>query len=251
MKYFLLLVIPLYIITILAAFLIDWNLTHLGLILLAWIIIDGYGVELGIHRMMSHDVYNPGPIQRKVLSILGCFGGQWSPLWWASLHKVHHATADTEKDPHSPVVHGWWYSFIQWYLKANLKAIPLNKKIAADPFQRFLHKNYILIFWIPIIWSALAFGPAIAVCLFVIPAMLSILRVNTVNTMCHIEGFGKQSYFLGRDKSRDLPILGLFTWGLALHNTHHARQELLYHDGKVGFDPMHVMLLGKKCKVEQ
>src|SRR5690606_24877838 len=37
------------------------------------------------------------------------------PIWWVAVHRAHHAWSDTEKDPHSIHVQGFWYAQVGKY----------------------------------------------------------------------------------------------------------------------------------------
>ena len=41
---------------------------------------------------------------------------QKGPLWWAGHHVNHHKYADRDGDPHSPMVSGFYYAHIGWFL---------------------------------------------------------------------------------------------------------------------------------------
>ena len=41
---------------------------------------------------------------------------QKGPLWWAGHHVNHHRYADRDGDPHSPMVSGFYYAHIGWFL---------------------------------------------------------------------------------------------------------------------------------------
>ena len=50
------------------------------------------------------------------------------PLGWACMHRLHHTHSDTELDPHSPVHHGFWYTFILQHKSFERTIIKLIKK---------------------------------------------------------------------------------------------------------------------------
>jgi len=57
------------------------------------------------HRYSAHKMFTMSPFMEKVFFVLsGIFQGSsyLSPYAYGALHRLHHAYADTEKDPHSP-----------------------------------------------------------------------------------------------------------------------------------------------------
>ena len=61
------------------------------------------------HRYAAHKMYTMGPRTERVMHFL-CWLIQGSsylnPRGYAILHREHHAFSDTEKDPHTPWMHG-------------------------------------------------------------------------------------------------------------------------------------------------
>ena len=240
LEYIITILLPLHLIFLLGLFIVDYSILYTGLALISWIIIDGYGVELYCHRILSHAVFKPPKFLDRILCVISCYGGQWSPLWWASLHKNHHAYSDKPEDIHSPIPYGWFSSFLGWYVSPNRSKIKLSRTIIKDTFQKNVHKYYKYIYWLPIV--CLGFIDLnLAFYMFIIPAVLSIYRVNTVNVLCHNDNLGVQKYDVG-DHSRDIAGLSFFTWGLSLHNTHHKYPTTLFYDKIVGFDVMRILL---------
>src|SRR5579859_7768390 len=61
------------------------------------------GVTAGYHRMLTHRSFQPHPVVKLVLLILGSMSLEGAAIEWAATHTKHHALADREGDPHSPV----------------------------------------------------------------------------------------------------------------------------------------------------
>ena len=64
-----------------------------------------------------------------------------SPLIWIGVHRIHHAHADTDKDPHSPDRLGFWsVIFNRWDVKnIDRKYI---KDLVKNPRIMFFHKYW-------------------------------------------------------------------------------------------------------------
>src|SRR6266571_7082365 len=72
--------------------------------------------EVGIHRMLSHRSFQPHPAVKFVLLVLGSMAVEGPVLEWAAIHIKHHARADREGDPHSPL-EGFFHAHIGWFFK--------------------------------------------------------------------------------------------------------------------------------------
>src|SRR5712671_6975177 len=75
-----------------------------------------FAITAGYHRYFSHRSYKTSRSFQFVLAWLGGMAAQKGALWWAAHHRSHHATSDTAADVHSPVVHGFWWSHVGWFL---------------------------------------------------------------------------------------------------------------------------------------
>lgn len=60
------------------------------------------GIEVGYHRLFSHNAFVPTPAVKAGLIILGSIGGQGPVVSWAATHRHHHHHSDGEEDSHSP-----------------------------------------------------------------------------------------------------------------------------------------------------
>lgn len=203
-----------------------WNafsLWHLGLFFFFWTLFGGLGIEVGFHRLFSHGAFECSPAMKNILSVLGVYGGQWSAVWWAALHTgVHHRHTDTDKDAHSPV-HGFWHAYLGWNFTFNPRKVSFApvKNLLGSPVQRFLHSQYPLVFWIPILLLT-ALDWKLGLSVFVFPALASIHQESLVNSFCHSGGFGSYRNHSTSDRSTNNPVLGWFLWGAGFHNNHHA-----------------------------
>lgn len=199
------------------------SLQLLWLTLIGWILISGFGVAIGFHRLISHSAFETYPVLRNLLAYLGSLGAQGSPVFWASLHNgLHHPFSDTDRDLHSPV-HGKFNSYIGWQIYLKPEAIPfrIGARLIREPFLKFLHKNYDRIFWgtalvvALISWKAALFG-------LMLPGMISIHQENMIDLFCHLPGAGYRNHNT-KDRSVNVFLLGYFAFGQGWHNNHHAR----------------------------
>src|SRR3989338_3104936 len=84
------------------------------LILVGMWVLTGFGVTIGYHRMLTHQGFQAPEWLRGFFLICGCMAFAGSrPDSWAATHIRHHAHADEEGDPHSPL-EGFWHAHIGW-----------------------------------------------------------------------------------------------------------------------------------------
>jgi len=184
------------------------------------------GVGMGFHRMLTHHSFRPHPVIKVLLLLLGSMALEGPALDWAATHLKHHAHADQEGDPHSPV-DGLFHAHVGWILRTFSHDPGLySRSLMTDPIVRFMSRTFIL--WvvlslaIPLAiggWSGLLWGGLVRIFL--------VHHVTwSVNSICHT--FGKRA-FETRDRSRNEWIVGLLAFGEGWHNNHHAFPRSAFH----------------------
>jgi len=192
-----------------------------------------FGITAGYHRYFSHRSYKTSRAFQFVLGVLGAMSAQKGPLWWAAHHRRHHGYSDTADDVHSPVVRGFWWSHVGWFLcrKYGETDVQLIKDLNAYPELRVLNR-----------FSALP-PAALAVITLGIGGLLRVIApgMNTsatqmlvwgffmstvlvyhgtfvVNSLAHVFGTRR---FPTKDESRNNLLIALITLGEGWHNNHH------------------------------
>ncbi|PYM46189.1 MAG: hypothetical protein DME16_15390 [Candidatus Rokuibacteriota bacterium] len=61
-----------------------------------------------LHRGLAHRALTLHPIADFFFRIILWITTGQDRRQWVAVHRKHHAFTDTEKDPHSPLVHGFW-----------------------------------------------------------------------------------------------------------------------------------------------
>jgi stearoyl-CoA desaturase (delta-9 desaturase) len=79
-------------------------------------VVTGLGITVGYHRLLTHRSFTTFKAVEIVLTTLGCLANQAGPLSWVAAHRIHHAHADEERDPHSPR-RGFWWAQVLWLLR--------------------------------------------------------------------------------------------------------------------------------------
>ncbi len=218
------------------------------------------GVAIGYHRMLVHRSFAAHKWLARTLVTFGLPAG--TPVQWTGNHRWHHAIADRLGDTHSPVLDGFWFAHVGWYLeskrvsacvayalagplrmlfdawwrgRANSRYDHYAPDVAADPYYRFLSTR--LGYWLAMnLFAIVMFGVATwvwgATGLAVTWAM-SIYLYNgsdAINSVAHL--FGEKTY-PGPAQARNGWIMGFITLGEGWHANHHA----FPHSAKTGLCP--------------
>jgi stearoyl-CoA desaturase (delta-9 desaturase) len=194
------------------------------LVCLGLYVLRMWGVTAGYHRYFSHRTYKTGRVFQFILALVGTTATQKGVLWWAAHHRHHHKESDTEKDIHSPVHKGFWWSHHSWILcdKYSDTRFESIKDFARFPELRFLNRFYLL----PPIALAVALyfigGFSMLIWGFFVSTTLLWHGTFTINSLSHI--FGKRRYKT-TDTSKNNWLLALITLGEGWHNNHHYHQN--------------------------
>jgi stearoyl-CoA desaturase (delta-9 desaturase) len=201
------------------------NWTDLAL-LIAFNVIGGLGITIGYHRMLTHRSFQPHPIVKFIFLVFGSMAVEGPALQWAAIHIKHHAHADRDGDPHSPV-EGFWHAHMGWMFKST-DADPNTycRNLVRDPMVVFVSRTFflwvILSLAIPFAiggWTGLLWGGLVRI-------FFTHHITWSVNSVCHT--FGKRE-FETRDQSRNEWIVGLLGLGEGWHNNHHAFPRSAFH----------------------
>jgi stearoyl-CoA desaturase (delta-9 desaturase) len=181
-----------------------------------------------LHRGLAHRALTMSPV-----AALPCRFTIWittgmRPREWVAVHRKHHAATDTEEDPHSPAVVGFW--------RVQLGNVGLYKRVASDaentrkyardiPVTRLdrLAFDYALaglgvgIAILVVVMSLLGFPLWVGFLAAGIHAVSYVMLSGAINAIGH--RLGKQPY---KNSATNGQMLALMTVGEGLHNNHHA-----------------------------
>lgn len=228
-----------------------WSWWYPVMAICGWVLLDGIGNNLTLHRWLSHKSWKPYTWAEPFLLWAGTMVAEGSPLWWAALHRGHHhKVSDVPgKDIHTPVGNGWLWSYMAWQF--NIKQDSVNFKYAVDLLRDrrivAIHENYNKIIYATLIISALLFGIEFTIWFFVIGALMSLHADGLVNTFGHVPGAGYKN-FDNRDASTNVWWIGYFHWGSGWHNNHHRDASSFDFGTSVSgrpheFDPCLVLMI--------
>jgi fatty-acid desaturase len=182
------------------------------------------GVSLGFHRTLTHRSLECPRWLEYVLATCGTLSLQGGPLDWVATHRVHHANADREGDPHN-VHRGLRWAHVEWLYRKN-DARPSEaeqRRLAPDlfrvPFYRFLERTALL--WqlaLAMLLFTAGGWPFVIWGIFV-RVVVTYHLTWLVNSAAHYSGYRT---FTTGDRSTNNWWVALLTWGEGWHNNHHA-----------------------------
>jgi stearoyl-CoA desaturase (delta-9 desaturase) len=189
-----------------------WLLVSLA----SYVVIGVISLVVTLHRLLSHRSFKTYDWLENILVFLTVFSTVGPTIAWVGLHRYHHATSDTDRDPHSPhnSIFKVWSGY-GW----QIDDIPLSltKDLFRKPLHRFIYNNYfkIIIFTILIL---IAIDPLLSVFLYFLPATMTFHGIGIVNVFGHMHGYRT---YETTDKSTNSWIANLVSFGDGWHNNHH------------------------------
>lgn len=213
-------------------------------------VVSGLGVTVGFHRYFTHGSFKANRPLKIALGIAGSLSLEMSVLDWVAVHRKHHKFSDKEGDPHSPwrfgtgftaLCKGLLFAHMGWMFEAErANREKYAPDLLKDPDIMRLHRWF---GWLAVTSIAL---PAVLGGLFTwswqgaVTALFwaSIIRIGllhhvtwSINSICHV--FGDEQ-FEARDKSRQVWILAIPSFGESWHNLHHAEPTSARHGALKG-----------------
>lgn len=185
------------------------------------------GLTLAFHRHFAHRAFEMHRAARFCWTWTGTAAMQKGPLWWAGHHVNHHRFADRAGDPHSPLVSGFYYAHVGWFLDDARhdrleSSNPVMRDFSTAPEIVWLDRY----FFVPPLLLALAMfligGMPWLVWGFCLPTVTLSHATFAINTVNHM--FGSRR-FETIDDSRNNPLTALFAVGEGWHNNHHRYQR--------------------------
>jgi stearoyl-CoA desaturase (delta-9 desaturase) len=205
-------------------------------------VITALGIEAGMHRYFTHRAFEaPEPI-KVLLGVAGSMAAQGPIVFWVATHRLHHAFADTDRDPHSPRpqghgaggrAKGLWHGHAGWLF--GVKKTDWSRHVRdwlADRRIMKINAWYFPIVLLGIVAPAVVGGLVTQSMHGFVGGMLwgGFARIFAldqatwaVNSLGHT--VGNREFHL-RDGSRNIGALAPPTMGGSWHNNHHARPGL-------------------------
>jgi stearoyl-CoA desaturase (delta-9 desaturase) len=229
-RHFWLVILPFHIIGLIGLYYV-WE--HIVALMLFWLFIGVIGNGVAAHRYFSHGQFETYTPIKWILGFLATLGGIGPITHWKIQHTLHHARADTDKDPHSPVYHSAFHTMYGWtfihgdtqYQKEYFKERFVKKlmiRMLRDDFFRFFHHYYYQIIFG--FCALLILVDPIYLTLYCLAYCIDFLKLGLINYVCHRYGYRNHDT---NDKSTNNVWLGWLGLGFGWHNNHHASPKKL------------------------
>jgi stearoyl-CoA desaturase (delta-9 desaturase) len=205
-------------------------------------LITALGVEAGLHRYFTHRSFEASEPVKVFLGVAGSMAAQGPVVFWVANHRLHHAFADTDRDPHSPQpqgpgirgrAKGLWHGHVGWlFAVRKIDWSRHTRDWLADRRVMKLNTHYFTLVLLGIAVPGVIGGLAtlslhglVGGILWGGFARIFLLDHATwaVNSFGHTIG---NREFQIRDESRNIGVLAPPTLGGSWHNNHHARPAL-------------------------
>lgn len=183
------------------------------------------GISIGYHRYFSHKSFRTSVAFECVMLYFGMLCGGRSPLTWAAVHRMHHSTSDTAKDPHSPIFKGiWQVIFSRWSVDYIPRKYILD--LMRNPRVMFFHRYGVVIHLSTAFLILMTLGLYWLVILIIMPYIFSYMAFGLLNYITHRSG-----------EPTDVPLLNLIAPGEGWHKYHHEnpRESRLNRWDPAGF----------------
>lgn len=202
---------------IVGACLVTWDLSSVLLAFICYNLYSSAGISMMYHRFWTHKSFEfKFDWMKWPFTLLACLVGKGSPLAWVYVHRLHHANADTEDDPHSPHYGGFRIMGFKSINLEKLKVFIVRDMLNKE--QKFLNDWYlgIIIAWATIL---LLISPSVFYFCWILPVAVLQVAQDLFNYFAHTYGYRNVET---KDRSTNNPWLWPLILGEAWHNNHHA-----------------------------
>ncbi|MEO8296756.1 MAG: acyl-CoA desaturase [Burkholderiales bacterium] len=213
-----------------------------GLAVVSFMLVTAFvgclGISVGFHRHFAHRAFRAAPWVRALMAVAGQMAGQGPVLYWAALHRRHHAFSDQPGDPHSPALRAHSAGVTRWQAFRHSQftwpthhAVPMPGRyvpdLLADPLIRRINSLYypcmLASYALPTLmgwaWTGTVAGAIVGFYFgAVVRMVVSTQTIMSINSVCH--SFGSRPFNTG-DFSTNNPWLAWITFGECWHNNHH------------------------------
>lgn len=176
-----------------------------------WQVIAIVAISGGYHRFYSHFSFKAPSWYPYVVNFLGIFAGAGPAMTWAAVHRQHHAHSDTDDDPHSHSIKGWFPVYVNtwgWGFQIKRRFI---KRLMQDKILRWFYTNYFKLN-IAIVIALALIDPLLMIFAYALPVVLAFHGYGILNILGHRGGKPNNSW-----------VANILTAGEGWHANHHKR----------------------------
>ena len=191
---------------------------HFAWIDLLWILVAHYviyllGLEVGYHKLLTHKAFKTQGWIKNTLAVIGNVTCHPPVLQWVTIHRLHHATSDKDKDPHSP-----WHpkrGLLAYVFLTRWEPMVREHEFKDDRFLIWLTNNQGWCLWLTTAILLMFFDLQTVLVWFAIPSVISPYLLGIANYYTH------QGKHNGYDYSRNWYWIEVLTPGMGFHGNHH------------------------------
>ncbi|MCK7544326.1 fatty acid desaturase [Marinobacter bryozoorum] len=205
--------------------LLDLSWVQLVLVTLVLTHVTIVSVTLYLHRHSAHNALELHPVLRHFFRFWLWLTTSINTKEWTAIHRKHHATCETENDPHSPVVKGIrkvLFEGAELYAEA---ATPetlerFGKNTPDDWVERNVYTRHRNLGIALMFLLNLALFGVNGIWIWAVQMMwIPVWAAGVVNGLGHYLGYRN---FECQDNARNISPLGIIIGGEELHNNHHT-----------------------------
>ncbi len=208
-------------------------------------VFTGFGIATGYHRLFTHRSFKTNRILKVLFAVAGSMALEGGVIGWVAVHRRHHMFGDQPGDPHSPYKYGSGaFGVLRGFVHAQVGWLFLEDPTDTRRFAPDLHRDADLVIVdrlfpvLAIVSLAIPFGiglwlygtlaGALTVFLWAGLVRMALLHHVTwsINSACHLWG---RRPFATNDRSTNLALLALPSFGESWHNFHHAAPSSARH----------------------
>ena len=208
-------------------------------------VLTGFGIATGFHRLFTHRSFKTNRILKVMFAVAGSMALEGGVIGWVAVHRRHHMFGDQPGDPHSPYRYGSGaFAVLRGFVHAQVGWLFLNDPTDTRRFAPDLHRDTDLVIvdrLFPVLavvslaipfgigwWPYGTLGGALTVFLWAGLVRMALLHHVTwsINSACHLWG---RRPFATRDRSTNVALLALASFGESWHNFHHAAPSSARH----------------------
>ncbi len=145
---------------------------------------------------------------------------------WEAVHLCHHAHADVEGDPHSPLILGFWKvqlfnAFFYWRATKDPNVLWYARHRKPVGFEKIISKVWGSGIWglvLGVSLICLVVGTKTGLIISAVHALLYVFFLNNlINGWCHYRGYKNYPEVVAFNNR----LIAFITMGEGLHNNHH------------------------------
>ena len=175
------------------------------------------GVNVSLHRYYSHKSFKTTLLRERILLWSSVFTSLGSPAMWCSVHRLHHITSDTTKDPHNPKIQGIVKTWLGIWKMVSIPKRFITPFLTTNELK-FIHNNYFILN-IGLLIILCLIDIRLAGFLYALPAIGCFHGAQAIGVLPHLWGYRRYNI---TDSSHNNWLASILALGEGWHNNHHA-----------------------------